>query len=79
MLKSLLAAALVVTSVSGAFAQTNAKRSGTAEEQRACAPDVSRLCRDVMNDSDLTVLGCLKANRAKVSRACDKVLVSNGQ
>ena len=79
MLKSLLAATLIVTSVSGAFAQTNDKRSGTAEEQRACAPDVSRLCRDVMNGSDLTVLGCLKANRAKVSKTCDKVLVSNGQ
>ncbi|MCX7309782.1 MAG: hypothetical protein NTZ72_18320 [Afipia sp.] len=79
MLKSLLAATLIITSVSGAFAQTNSKRSGTAEEQRACAPDVSRLCRDVMNDSDLTVLGCLKANRAKVSASCNKVLVSNGQ
>ena len=79
MLKSLLAATLIATSASGAFAQTNSKRSGTAEEQRACAPDVSRLCREVMNDSDLTVLGCLKANRAKVSKSCDKVLVSNGQ
>ena len=79
MLKSLLAATLIITPVSGAFAQTNSKRSGTAEEQRACAPDVSRLCRDVMNDSDLTVLGCLKANRAKVSASCNKVLVSNGQ
>ncbi len=79
MLKSLLAATFIVTSVSGAFAQNGAKRSGTAEEQRACAADVSRLCREVMNDSDLTVLGCLKANRAKVSKPCDKVLVSNGQ
>ena len=79
MLKSLLAVTFVVTSVTGAFAQTNAKRSGTAEEQRACAPDVSRLCREVMNDSDLTVLGCLKANRAKVSKPCDNVLVKNGQ
>ena len=79
MLKSLLAATLIVLSVSGAFAQTNAKRSGTAEEQRACAPDVSRYCRDVMNDSDLTVLGCLKANRAKISKTCDKVLAANGQ
>ena len=79
MLKSLLAVTFIVSSISGAFAQTNSKRSGTAEEQRACAPDVSRLCREVMNDNDLTVLGCLKANRAKVSKSCDKVLVSNGQ
>jgi hypothetical protein len=79
MLRSLLAATLVVASVSGAFAQVNPKRSGTPEEQRACAPDVSRYCRDVMNDADLVVLGCLKANRAKISKACDKVLSSNGQ
>lgn len=79
MLKSLLAATVLVVSVSGAFAQVNPKRSGTPEEQRACAPDVSRLCREVMNDADLIVLGCLKANRAKVSKACDNVLVKNGQ
>jgi hypothetical protein len=70
---------LLTTTATSVLAQANPKRSGTAEEQRACAPDVSRLCRDVMNDSDLTILGCLKANRAKVSAACDKVLVSNGQ
>ncbi|MBI3698926.1 MAG: hypothetical protein HY242_00590 [Afipia sp.] len=79
MLKSLLAATVLVTSVSGAFAQVNSKRSGTPEEQRACAPDVSRYCRDVMNDADLIVLGCLKANRAKISKTCDKVLANNGQ
>ncbi len=79
MLKSMLAATLLVTSVSGAFAQVNPKRSGTPEEQRACAPDVSRYCRDVMNDADLIVLGCLKANRAKISKTCDKVLANNGQ
>ncbi|MEW6768567.1 MAG: hypothetical protein AB1342_11115 [Pseudomonadota bacterium] len=79
MLKPLLAATLLVASVSGAFAQVNPKRSGTPEEQRACSPDVSRYCREVMNDADLIVLGCLKANRAKISKACDKVLNSNGQ
>ena len=79
MLKPLLAASILVASISGAFAQTNPKRSGTPEEQRACSPDVSRYCRDVMNDADLIVLGCLKANRAKISKACDAVLVKNNQ
>ncbi len=79
MLKSLLAVTLLVASVGGVFAQTNSSRSGTAAEQRACAPDVSRYCREVMNSADLIVLGCLKANRAKISKACDKVLVGNGQ
>ena len=76
MFKTLFAATLIVTTATGAFAQT---RGGTPQEQKACAPDVSRYCRAVMNEGDLTILGCLKANRPKISKACDKVLVSNGQ
>ena len=54
-------------------------RGGSAVEQKACAPDVSRYCRAVMNESDLTILGCLQAHRAKISKKCDKVLLSHGQ
>ena len=77
MFRTLLVTALLVSVAPVAFAQ--AQRSGTPEEQKACAPDVSRYCRAVMNDGDLTVLGCLKANRAKISKKCDAVLVSHGQ
>jgi Cysteine rich repeat len=45
----------------------------------ACARDVSRHCRAVMNDGDQAVLACLKQNRARISKACDKVLVEHGQ
>jgi Cysteine rich repeat len=45
----------------------------------ACARDVSRHCRAVMNDGDQIVLACLKQNRARISRACDKVLTEHGQ
>ena len=45
----------------------------------ACARDVARHCRAVMNDGDSVVLGCLKQHRARLSRACDKVLTENGQ
>ncbi len=45
----------------------------------ACARDVSRFCRTVMQQGDSVVLGCLKANRARLSRACDKVLTEHGQ
>jgi hypothetical protein len=45
----------------------------------ACARDVSRFCRAQMNDGDLVVLACLKQHRARLSRACDKVLTDNGQ
>ena len=45
----------------------------------ACARDVSRFCRAVMNSGDMVVLGCLKQHRARLSRACEKVLTDNGQ
>ena len=45
----------------------------------ACARDVTRFCRALMNDGDSAVLACLKQHRTRLSRACDKVLVENGQ
>ena len=45
----------------------------------ACARDVSRFCRAVMNDGDSVVLACLKQHRARLSKACEKVLTDNGQ
>jgi hypothetical protein len=45
----------------------------------ACARDVARHCRKVMNDGDQVVLACLKQNRARISRACDKVMTEHGQ
>jgi hypothetical protein len=45
----------------------------------ACARDVSRFCRAVMNEGDSVVLACLKQHRARLSRACDKVLTDAGQ
>ena len=47
--------------------------------QDACARDVSRHCRKVMNDGDQAVLACLKQNRSKISKGCDKVLTDHGQ
>ncbi|WP_024573919.1 MULTISPECIES: hypothetical protein [unclassified Afipia] len=80
MFKVLFATTLLVSATVGAFAQSPApQRSGTPEEQKSCAPDVSRHCRTVMNDGDLVILGCLQANRAKISKKCDAVLRSHGQ
>ena len=55
--------------------------SASAQQQGhdACARDVARHCRAVMNDGDQVVLACLKQHRARLSRACDKVLTDNGQ
>ena len=77
----LLVVTLLSMSVStGAIAdQPQQQRSGTPEEQKACAHDVQRHCRSVMNEDDLTVLACLQQNRPKLTKACNEVLVNHGQ
>jgi hypothetical protein len=51
----------------------------TAANQNACSRDALRFCRAKMSDGDMVVLGCLKDNRAKLGKACAKVLAENGQ
>jgi Cysteine rich repeat len=59
-----------VLAVSPAFAE---------QGHDACARDVTRFCRAHMGDGDQVVLECLKQHRARLSRACEKVLTENGQ
>ncbi|WP_440636279.1 hypothetical protein ACSHT2_21130 [Bradyrhizobium sp. PUT101] len=47
--------------------------------QAACARDVTRFCRAVMNNGDAAVLACLKQHRTRLSKGCDKVLTEHGQ
>jgi hypothetical protein len=37
--------------------------SGTDQDEKACAPDVQRFCRKLMDQGDFTILACLKENR----------------
>jgi hypothetical protein len=53
--------------------------SGTEQDEKACAPDVKRFCRKLVDQGDFAVLACLKENRPKLSSACRQVLVSHGQ
>lgn len=57
--------------------------SGVSAQQQpghdACARDVTRFCRPVMNNGDQAVLACLKEHRTRLSKACDKVLIDHGQ
>jgi hypothetical protein len=53
--------------------------SGTDKEEQACSRDVQRFCRKVIDQGDLTILVCLKENRASLSPACRYVLVSHDQ
>jgi hypothetical protein len=78
MYKFVLALSVLSVSLSAA-ALAQQQRSGTPEEQQACARDVQRHCRMVMNQGDFTVLACLQQNRPKLSKACDQVLRNHGQ
>jgi hypothetical protein len=51
---------------------------GTPQEQAACAADVHRYCRDEIPNT-FDVLACLKAEREKISRRCQQVLLNHGQ
>ena len=56
--------------------------SASAQQQPghdACARDVTRHCRAVMSNGDSAVLACLKEHRARLSKACEKVLTDHGQ
>lgn len=81
MRKFLLALTLLSISITnGAIAQQPApQRSGTPEEQKACARDVQRFCRPIMDQGDFVVLACLQQNRPKITPACDQVLKNHGQ
>ncbi len=56
-----------------------ASAASAQQGQDACARDVSRFCRAQMNDGDQIILACLKQHRARLSKACDKVLTDHGQ
>ncbi len=56
--------------------------SGASAQQQghdACARDVTRFCRAHMNEGDQVVLACLQQNRARISKACNKVMIEHGQ
>jgi hypothetical protein len=74
MARFLLIVPLVLTGFLGSAASAQ-QRPG----QDACSRDVARHCRAVMNDGDSAVLACLKQNRARISKACNKVMADHGQ
>ena len=76
--KFVLAAALMLVA-SASFAQGTRRppdntpstgRSGSAEDQAACRPDVRRFCYKLEADAgDLTFLACLKEHRDALRKA----------
>jgi hypothetical protein len=64
--------------ISAPRAQAPGQLQGTPDEQAACHRDAIKLCREVLSDT-FAVLGCLKANRPKLTQACRTVLQNHGQ
>lgn len=58
---------------------SSAMAQGGQRQDPGCARDVSRFCRAQMNDGDMVILACLQQNRARLSRACAKVLTDHGR
>jgi len=75
--KILLAAGLTTLASTATLSQA---MPGSPKEQAACRPDTRRFCTHVKPEmGPFAYLACLQANRAKLSKACLNVLVSNGQ
>ncbi len=73
--------ALTVLLLSGSVALAQGgrtKMSGAEDEQNACFRDANRYCADAIPDQ-MKVLACLQEHRKRLSKACAKVLESNGQ
>jgi hypothetical protein len=51
---------------------------GSLQQQRACRPDILRLCRDLPAQDDEAMANCLKANADKLSPACRQALGGAG-
>ncbi|MGO9630341.1 MAG: hypothetical protein ACLPXW_15290 [Xanthobacteraceae bacterium] len=61
----------------------NPMGQGDARERAACHPDVVRYCKQLIKDDAnadvFGILNYLQANRQRISKACNQVLVSHGQ
>jgi hypothetical protein len=91
MWRTVFISALLVIVGTTAYAQSmppqsrpvnSAINQGDEKERAACHPDVVKHCQPQLkaNPNDvLGILGCLQANRTKISGACQQVLASYGQ
>ncbi len=74
-LSSSLFIALVLLTSSNAYAQEFRQgHLGSREQQRACRPDVLRHCRELMEQSDYAIAGCLRSHVRVLSPACREEL-----
>jgi hypothetical protein len=76
LVRTAIVAMTVATLPSLGFAQPDPTRN---RGERACGRDARQLCRAVINQGDMVMLSCLQTNEKKLSKACHKFLVDQGQ
>ena len=77
-LVAVAAALAVIASISAAAAAPNTvrlKERGSAEDQRACTPDVFRLCLGSI-PNEPAIVSCLKRSMPQLSLGCRSVFQS---
>lgn len=57
-----------------AIQSTSIVAAATADQERACRPDVSRLCRKVLQAGDNAIADCLRANIKKLRPQCRQII-----
>ena len=50
-----------------------------ARGEKACKGDAARLCKDVLEAGDMSVLACFQKNQSRLSASCRKFLTEQGQ
>jgi hypothetical protein len=76
----ILAFSLIVLAASAAAVgdarAAEEKHLGTPEQQRACRPDVLRLCHDT-SGGDIAIANCLLDHKEKLTPACREVITGS--
>jgi hypothetical protein len=73
--KSLILAFVLASVPAVGLAQDDPRARG----DRACKGDATRLCRNLINQSDGVVLACLQQNARRLGATCRRFLQEQGQ
>lgn len=77
MLPRLLVVAIVLAPLPS-FGEARLAATGAANWPKECRTDVSRTCRETVQEEDKVTLTCLVDNEKKLSPGCRKLLQSYG-
>lgn len=77
-LSLILMLALALIAIGEPASSQGQSRRGSESEQDACSGDARRHCRKVIDQGDMAVFNCLSENKARLTRACRKVVEQNG-